>query len=163
MNLERILANFRCAQVLAVLFVNIAAWTPSLSLAADAVTSGAASSGGSSGFPVNGGLLELGEVDQGPCSPLDPNFRTADCSCPAADNAECCSAQPAFCSWPANFAVVFGKKKFGGAQKGGEKKAACCTAYGYDAACNNVTSGGANPNGTVAAPSVSNGSAVTTD
>ena len=163
MNLERILANFRCAQVLAVLFVNIAAWTPSLSLAADAVTSGAASSGGSSGFPVNGGLLELGEVDQGPCSPLDPNFRTADCSCPAADNAECCSAHPTFYNCPANFARVLCQNQFGGSEESGEELAACWTAYGYDAACNNVTSGGANPNGTVAAPSVSNGSAVTTD
>ena len=113
--------------------------------ASDMQTGGSSSGGAVEGPPISGGVvLGLETVDEGPCSPMDPNFRTASCTCPPAgpENEACCSetGHDNYYNCPNNFAkrVCVDLE-----QKGGDADAreACCTAYGYNADCSNRTEG----------------------
>ncbi len=97
-------------------------------------------------FVPSGILMELGTVDQGYCDPTDPNFPNCVCPSSGPENQTCCGQ-----SGHANYVNCDGDPlrkacrdnlRDAPSESVAGALAACCTALGYTATCENQTTSG---------------------
>ncbi len=99
-------------------------------------------------FAPSGILMELGTVDQGYCDPTDPNFPNCVCPSSGSENQNCCS-QPGHANYvncdgdPLRKACRDNLRDAPVDAVAGAL-AACCTALGYTATCENQSDASGN-------------------